>query len=166
MNQILDFVHKGLESFSMIASSPILLVMLLVFLGYATYTDLKHLKIYNKFNVVVALVNLGIFVIAPAMDGNVKLAIIHLLGGLIGFSALLIPSVITGFQMAGDIKFIGAFGLAIGAYAIVPFVLIASVINIITNLFLIKVKGKNLDNIIPFAPFFALSFIVLIALSL
>lgn len=166
MNQLLDFIFKGLESFSTIASFPILLVMLLVFLGYATYTDLKHLKIYNKFNGVVALINIGIFVVLPAMDGNVKLALIHLLGGLIGFLALLIPSVATGFQMAGDIKFVGGFALAIGAYAVVPFILTASVINIATNLFLIKVKGKNLDNIIPFAPFFTLSFIALTALSI
>lgn len=159
-------IEQILESFFWLVEHPLIMMWLSVFFVWATYTDIKELKIPNKLNALLALGNIVIFVVWPLTQGNWSDSLYAVLSALIGFVALLIPAVATGFKMAGDIKFVGAFGFALHPASMLAFLGVSVVLNGITNGILIATKRKTFEAVIPFAPFFTGSFIVLTAITL
>lgn len=164
MQEIGLFFTDGFQSIERTMSHPVIFGLLLVFCGIASYTDVKGLRIPNKLNGVLALFNLVVFVVVPIINGDGSFALQSAFGGVVGFLALLIPAVATGFKMAGDIKFIGAFGLAIGGLGIIPFLLLSCLLNLVVNLSLVFFKLQKPGHILPFAPFFFASYLLSILL--
>jgi len=154
-----------LSVFNQYINEPVVLVWLILSLLIVTYTDVKTLKIPNKVNGFIAIVNIIIFVLIPLIQGDWQSSLTSMGSALIGFVVLLIPSVVTGFNMAGDIKFIGAFGFALTPISMFLFLGVSLVTNIFTNGSLIIMKKKTYDDVIPFAPFFLISFLMLIGIS-
>lgn len=165
MEQVYMFLKEGINSIERVLPSYPVFIIVLTFCLIATYTDITKLKIPNKLNAVFACIHTMIFIIYPLIKGDVSFAASSSMGGLLGFVLLLIPAVFTGFKMAGDIKFIGALGIAIGVKAIIPFILLSVLLNIIVNVGLIFLKKKSYEKVLPFAPFFTLSFLILVSLS-
>lgn len=160
MSDVVHFFTSGFQSLERISTSLPLLAVVLLFCLVATYTDIATMKIPNKLNALFAVTTTVLFAILPLINGDWRFALNSLLGGVAGFILLLIPAVVTGFKMAGDIKFIGAFGIAIGIQGIVPFLLLASALNLGTNGILIAFKKSNMKKTIPFAPFFLAAFLI------
>lgn len=159
-------IEEVLQSFVWLVERPLILVWLSVFFVWATYTDVKALKIPNKLNALLAVGNIVLFVIYPLIQGNWNDSLYAVLSALIGFNALLIPAMATGFKMAGDIKFIGALGFAFHPVSMLVFLGIAAVLNLVTNGFLIVTKRKTFEAVIPFAPFFTSSFVILMLMTM
>lgn len=162
MDNILQQVY---QPFQWLVGHPLVLGWLLLFLIAATYTDLKSLKIPNKLNAVLAMGNVLIFVVYPLIAKDLTSSLNAIGASATGFIALLIPAVVTGFKMAGDIKFIGALGFALTPISMVAFLAVSVVLNAVTNGLLIVTKRKTFEAVIPFAPFFASSFILLLLLA-
>ena len=127
-------------------SNKILAITLLIFLIYATYTDVKYLKIYNKFNGLLVLVRI-LFIFLP--NASYKLTFDNILASLTVFIIFLSIAMMFMHKMGGDIKFISAFMLFFNMEYMLVFSLIASVLNMIysvlLNLYLRK-KQKALVN--------------------
>lgn len=150
-----------LKNLRQLDDNRLTLVLLIVLVAIAAYVDYKEMRIPNKLNLMTAAYTVIMFVIIPCIKGEYASAGWHLLGGTIGFSIFLGVAMKTKFKMAGDIKFIGGFGISLGM-AIIPFLGLAIVYNLVTNLTIIKLKKRKLDNVIPFAPFFFFSFLTLV----
>ncbi|WP_368263381.1 prepilin peptidase, partial [Clostridium disporicum] len=88
-------------------SNQFIIVLLLLFFAFATYTDLKYLKIYNKFNLALLILRFALIYYLP-------LSWSHLFGAVVGFLVLTIPAVHLMHKMGGDIKFITILGLFLG----------------------------------------------------
>jgi leader peptidase (prepilin peptidase)/N-methyltransferase len=65
----------------------------------------------------------------------------------------------------GDVKLTGLIGAFLGYKAVLPVLLIASILGSIVGLVVIFIKGKNLKYAIPFGPFLALGTIIIIFLK-
>lgn len=153
------------QPFTWLLSHPLVLLWLAIFFLWATITDLRSLKIPNKLNALLAIGNLVIFVLYPLTQGDWQASVQALFAASIGFIVLLIPAVATGFQMAGDIKFIGALGFAFTPISMMAYLGLSIVLNALTNGFLIATKRKAFEQVIPFAPFFTCSFIIFLLLA-
>lgn len=145
-------------------SNPYLIGVLLLFFAVATYTDIKSLKIYDKFNIVFLITRI-IFIFIPTY--NLPFNMSHFFGGLIGFLVLIVPAIALMHKMGGDIKFITVLGLYLG----IPLTVLLLFISCITMLIfsLIKkiiTKGDVKKVLVPFAPFFSISFIMMFISSL
>lgn len=166
MDLFFAFLQKGGAAYGYLLQHPLFLLSCFLHLGIATITDLKYMKIPNKLNGIFLGINSILFVLYPLFMGDGERAVAALIGGLCAFLLLLVPAVITGFQMAGDIKCVGVFGLALGGYGLVPFFALALLLNIATNLTLISVKKKEKKAVIPFAPFFLMAFAICIGVPI
>lgn len=133
-------------------------VMFLFFIG-ATYTDVKSLKIYNKFNIAFFLTRI-IFIFIPTY--NLSFGISHIVGALIGFLILTIPAVALMHKMGGDIKFITILGLYLGAPLTILLLIISCVTMLIFSLLKKITTKKEIKKVlVPFAPFFTISFVII-----
>lgn len=158
----MEIIALSVKNLQQLYTSPIA-IGLGVFVIIAAYIDFKYLKIPNKLNAAIAIVNSSYFIAYPLIFGDASSrfeSLVHLGSGVFGFLLFLSIAMGTGFKMAGDIKFIGAFGIALG-WGILPFIGLSCVINVMTNLTIIRIKKLDLTNIVPFAPFFAVSYILL-----
>lgn len=129
---------------NLIFSNKFISLSLLLFLMVATYTDIKYLKIYNKFNLSLLFFRI-ICIFIPYY--NLPLSISNIGASVISFSMFLILAMIFMHQMGGDIKFIGAFMLFFNIDYMLVFVSIASVLNLIYLLILktcFSLKRKEL----------------------
>lgn len=129
-----------------IFSNKLLSVTLLLMLLYATYTDIKYLKIYNKFNLGIVGVRL-IFAFLPMY--GLKLTTQNLIASFLAFMIFLILAMIFMHKMGGDIKFIGAFMLFFNFEYMLVFIMIASILNMVYALILktyLKLKQKKLNT--------------------
>lgn len=151
--------------FTHIADYPWLLAWLSLMISLACISDLKTLKIPNKLNAVLLSGNILLFVLPVLLKGEFRSGLDYLLSAGLGFIVLLLPAVFTGFKMAGDIKFVGALGFAFNPEGMIAFLLLSIVLNLVTNSTLIALKKKTYEAVIPFAPFFAGSFILLLIAS-
>lgn len=136
----------------------LLVVMSLFFIG-ATYTDIKSLKIYNKFNLAFLITRI-IFIFIP--NYNLSFGLTHIGGAIIGFLVLTIPAVALMHKMGGDIKFITVLGLYLGT----PLTIVLLVLSCVTMLIYSFIKkittNKEIKKVlVPFAPFFTLSFVII-----
>lgn len=138
-----------LENFKQIILNPYLLVILNMFFIIATYTDIKYMKIYDKFNIVMFITRIITFFI---FGFNIE----FIIGGILMFLVLLSAAVVTNAQIGGDIKFSGNIGLWLG---FIPSAIILA-ISLIINLIFRKIT-KNIKPI-ALAPFLYVSFLLLL----
>lgn len=138
------FIGNSLSIFS----NPLVTSVLLCYLIIATYTDLKYLKIYDKFNISLVIVRI-IFMFTPRY--NVGLSLDNIIASLSTFVILLTIAVILMHKMGGDIKFLTAFMLFFDVKFMFVFMAIASVVNLIYLLilkhYLLKKRKKVLEEI-------------------
>lgn len=130
----------------LIFSNKVLSLVLLSLLIYATYTDVKYLKIYNKFNLFIVLVRV-IFAFIPVY--GLKITMSNIFSSIIAFIIFLVLAVIFMHQMGGDIKFIGAFMLFFNIEYMFIFLMISSVLNMVYTMsliFFLKKKQISLIN--------------------
>ena len=157
MNELLNMITKD---FNTLFDNNLVVILLLVFLGIATYTDIKSLKIYNKFNLVFLITRI-ILIFIPTY--GLKLGINNIGGALFGFLILFIPAMVKMHKMAGDIKFITVFGLYLG-FPLTIVLMSLSCISMLIFSFIRKiVTKKEIGKVLtPFAPFFTFSFITML----
>ena len=119
-------MNNFLECLNTVFSNSPLSLILLAFLLYATYTDTRYLKIYNKFNLLIVLTRIA-FIFLPAH--SLSLSKDNIIASISAFSLFLIMAMIFMHRMGGDIKFIGAFMLFFNLEYMLVFCLIASILN-------------------------------------
>ena len=132
--------------------NPILLILLNLFFVFACFTDIKWMKIYDKFNILMLVTRIVTFFI---FGFNIQ----YLIGGFLMFAVVLLGAMMTNARIGGDIKFSGNIGLWIG---FMPSVLVL-VFAILTNLIFRKIT-KNVKAI-ALAPFLYLGFIIVCLLA-
>lgn len=115
----------------LVFSNTLLSMVLLSMLVYATYTDVKYLKIYNKFNLLIVIIRL-IFMFIP--NYGLSFSIQNIIASVSAFLMFLTLAVIFMHKMGGDIKFIGAFMLFFNFEYMLVFVMISSILNLIYSL--------------------------------
>lgn len=137
------FIENSLSVFN----NHLLTLVLLFYLMVATYTDLKYLKIYNKFNISLVLVRV-IFIFLP--NYGLKLSLDNIIASISTFVILLTIAVILMHKMGGDIKFLTAFMLFFDIRFMVVFMAIASLVNlvylVILKHYLLKERKKVLEE--------------------
>lgn len=134
---------------------PIVVLFLTAF-----YTDAKEFKIYNWNTAGLAIFNIAYFVIYPAYQGNYKFAGINLLGGIASFLLIMGVAMYFMIQMGGDIKFVGAAGIAFGGIRAILWVLLSVFIAGIHGSYKVKIKKEDKQGKIPFAPYFSAGFAI------
>lgn len=155
------FMQNMLQDMGTIYGNFYLVAILTIFLGIATYTDIKSLKIPNKLNLAFGIIAIAIM---PIMDYSTFEIISRITGSIVGFFALLIPAMIKMHQMGGDIKAMTVIGLFIGVFNI-PIFLALACITAVAYIFIRFKQGKLVGNV-PFAPFFLVSHSILFIISL
>lgn len=158
-------VQQVFQPYDTFVDKPWLLAWLMLMITLACISDIKQLKIPNKLNATLLTGNILLFVMPALLQGDFGSVGRAVLSAAMGFIILLIPAVATGFKMAGDIKFIGALGFAFEPVSMIVFLFLAVVLNALTNGTLIALKKKTFEAVIPFAPFFAASFVILLIAS-
>lgn len=131
----------------LIFSNTLLSITLLCILFYATYTDIKYLKIYNKFNLLIIFIRV-IFIFIP--NNSLPFTFQNIIASTVAFTSFLAMAVIFMHKMGGDIKFIGAFMLFFNFEYMIVFVMIASILSLIYSVsvktYLKNRKDKLLGN--------------------
>lgn len=132
--------------------------------------DLKLQIIPNRLNLTIFEFGL-LFVFIEAIF-SIDLAIINLLGAVVGAGIFLIITVIGGIIAGkeamgfGDVKLMGAIGLFFGWMNIIAVSLIAFLLGAIIGIFVIiinKIRKKDEDGYMPFGPFIVIaSYIVMV----
>lgn len=131
-----------------VINNNILLILLNIFFIIATITDIKVMKIYDIFNLIMLITRIVTFFI---FGFNFS----YLLGGALIFILLLGGAMVTKAQIGGDIKFGGNIGLWLGFIPSAIVILIAIVVN-----FIFRKITKN-TKAIAFAPFLYIGFLIL-----
>lgn len=168
-NQIINLINSISSNMDKFFNNYYISIFLLIMFLIASYTDLKHMKIYNKFNLVFLFTYIAYFFIPSPIGLGMSLSALgtSLIGGIIGMLFLLIPAVALMHRMGGDIKFIGVVGLFIGAYNIFALMIIACIINLIyfiINIYCLKRTKKDSNK--PFAPFLCSAYIILFIVTI
>lgn len=180
-----------IDSFSLIINNNVTICIIILFLLFSSYTDIKELKIYDKSTIAFLIIRV-ILIFIPQY--NLPFMLTHLLGGLFGFLIFLIPAMICLLPMGGDIKLMGVLGMYLGLPTMVIFLFILCISSLIympTNRAIIYIKNKKRKEnnikveinknkewsiedrkkkvskglLIPLCPFFLFSFITIIVFS-
>ena len=112
-------------------SNTLLSITLFCMLLYATYTDIKYLKIYNKFNLLIIFIRV-IFIFIP--NNSLPFTFQNIIASILAFTTFLTMAVIFMHKMGGDIKFIGAFMLFFNFEYMIVFIMIASILSLIYSI--------------------------------
>lgn len=142
-----------------IYDNPLVFGVIILFLLFSSYTDLKYLKIYNKSNLAFLMVRI-IFIFIPVFNLNFNIQTI--IGGILGAGFLMVPAMKLMYNMGGDIKLLGVLGLYLGGYNITLLLALSCITMLLFSLIrkiITKKELKNLDT--PFAPFFTVSFLIM-----
>lgn len=177
MNSFTSFCQTALET---IGDQNIILILLLnAFMIFATYTDIKSMKIYNKFNIVMLVTRIISFIVLFSMNQITLLEIgMFVLGAIIMFLAFLIPAMITLDSIGGDIKFAFNVGLWVGTHGGLLIAVIASITNFLFRIFFVGKDQKDpymkiflnvpvffkAKKVVPLGPFFYLGYLILLGL--
>jgi Flp pilus assembly protein, protease CpaA len=164
MDNLMQFINGIKSETLMVFDNKVLLGVLIAFLIGATITDVRKMKIYDWFNGLFLAVRIA-FIFIPVY--SLKFELTHLIGGVVGFMFLLIPAMALMHKMAGDIKFMAVLGMFLGGHLTIVFLLIACLYNLLyamTSVYVLK-RAKS-SVLIPFAPFFLLSFTTITALTM
>ena len=141
-------MFEYLLPFKEVVDNNILLILLNIFFLIATITDIKFMKIFDVFNLIMLITRIVTFFIFG-------FSFTYLIGGILIFMTLLIGALITKAQIGGDIKFGGNLGLWVGFLPAAFILLISIVIN-----FVFRKITKN-TKAIALAPFLYVSFLIL-----
>lgn len=132
-------------------SIPVILIIVSL-LMWASYTDIKVNKVYQKMCIFYAVLRLAVIPLYPV-------TIDTFIGGFIGFILLFLPAfILNTSHMAGDIKFSAVLGLWMGGVPMLFGLLLGTVIFIIA----IIIRKKGLLGIMPFAPFISIGCFLMI----
>lgn len=142
----------NLDMIDSLIQEPILLIILNIFFLIATFTDIKWMKIYDKFNIAMLITRIITFFIFG-------FSFQYLFGGILMFSVLLVGAMMTNARIGGDIKFSGNIGLWLG---FMPSILVL-IFSIILNLIFRKII-KN-TKAIALAPFLYVSFLIVLLIA-
>lgn len=129
-----------------------LFIILNIFFIIAVITDIKFMKIYDKFNIVMLVVRIITFFIFG-------FSFSYVVGGILMFVSLLIGAMITNAKIGGDIKFSGNLGLFVGFIPSVLIMFTAILIN-----FIYRKITKN-TKAIALAPFLYVGFLIVSILT-
>lgn len=147
------------EELARVYDNPLVFGIIILFLLFSSYTDLKYLKIYNKSNLAFLIVRIIlIFIPTYTLGFNFQ----TILGGILGAGFLMVPAMKLMYNMGGDIKLLGVLGLYIGGYNITLLLALSCITMLIFSFIrkiITKKELKNLDT--PFAPFFTISFLIM-----
>lgn len=153
-----------------------LIILLNVFFIYASYTDIKTMKIYNKFNTIMLFSRIITFIIMLVTKNLPLLTFLnYFFGAIIMFLSFLIPAMITYDSIGGDIKFAFNVGLWVGIIPSLFITLIGSITNFLWRILFVGSEDKEpyfkmIKNIpiffkakhrVPLGPFFYLGYIIL-----
>lgn len=150
-----------LQEISSLYGNYLMVAILTIFLGVATYTDIKYLKIRNSLNLTFAIIGIGLI---PFFDFSWGEVFSKLGGSVFGFVALMIPAMIRNHRMGGDIKAMTVLGLYLGIYITPVFIALASLSGM-AYLYMRFASNKVVGNF-PFAPFFLASHVILFLTSM
>lgn len=142
---LLEAVH---EQLSYIYGNSFVVALLFLFLGIATFTDIKKMKIPDKLNGVFFLTRFALLPLIGFGWGNIG-------GAVIAFVSLMIPAMVKAHKMGGDIKCLTVMGLYLGLPLTIPFILLSCLYLAVYSFGGIPF-GRPLRTL-PFAPFFLLS---------
>lgn len=137
-------MDKFLESASYVFDNQLASIILLSYLIFATYTDIKHMKIYDKFNLSLVVVRI-LFLFIPLF--KVEFRVENIIASLSVFIVLLLFGMIFMHKMGGDIKFLSAFMLFFDFNFMILFMAVSSILNLIYFI-LVKfyINKKNRSN--------------------
>ena len=134
-------------------SIPVILMIVSLFM-FASYTDIKENKVYQKMCLAYIILRILVYPLYPVTLDT-------LLGGVIGFMLLFLPAfILNTSHMAGDIKFSATLGLWMGGLPMLFGLLLGTAIFIVT----VFVRKKGLMGIMPFAPFISIGCFLMIML--
>lgn len=146
-------VNQCIPQIEIIFTSIIAIIVMNVFMCIADYTDIKSMKIYNKFNLIFLISRV---IMLPFLPFSMN----FVLGGGLIFMVFLAIGMITLNPMAGDIKYGGVLGLWFGFWPAVIVVGLSLVYTLIYRA-IMKLLGKS-KFVVPHAPFFHLAYLSLL----
>lgn len=165
-----------------VAGQNILLIIILnVFMAIASYTDIKSLKIYNKFNIIMLATRIVSIIVLFIMGKMTWIEVgLCFAGAVVMFLLFLIPAMITLDSIGGDIKFAFNIGLWTGLKAALLISLIGSITNFLFRIFFVGEKEKEpffkvirgipvmirAKRVLPLGPFFYLGYLVILVLGI
>lgn len=153
-----------------------LIILLNIYFLYASYTDIKTMKIYDNFNLLMLVTRIVSFIIMICTKQFSWLLFTnYIVGALIMFLAFLIPAMITWDSIGGDIKFAFNVGLWVGIVPSLFITLTATIFNIIWRILFVGSKDKEpyfktiagrpifftAKKRVPLGPFFYFGYILL-----
>lgn len=141
---IYDFISNGYNIYTVF----ILLIMLLI----AGYIDYNTYKIPNKLNLLIILLRIAFIPFIGMINFQ------NIISCLFAFLFFLVPAMLLNHKMGGDIKCVTAVALFFNIYITILFLFISCILSFFTHFYLRK---KFNTKLVPFAPFFCLSHIVL-----
>ena len=136
-----SFIENSLSVFN----NGLLTFVLLTYLLIATYTDLKYMKIYDKFNMSLVAVRV-IFMIIPIYTYPLKMG--NVMASISIFIIMLTIGVILMHKMGGDIKFITALMLFFDMEFMFIFMAISSLLNLVYLIVLKKILLKERKKVL------------------
>lgn len=132
-------------------------VILICFLIYFTYYDIKYRIISNK--IIIACFFIGIVLVF--ISGNISLWLSNITGAFGAFLLFFLASILSkgGIGM-GDVKLMTCIGLYTGIYETLNISFISIMLSVLVGVFLILIKKANKKTELPFVPFILLGVIV------
>jgi Flp pilus assembly protein protease CpaA len=143
---IANFIEQVQLSLDHLYSNLFVAILFTIYLGIATFIDVKSRKIPNKLNILFFFAR---FALIPWF----AFSFFDLIGAVGAFVALLIPAMVKKQKMGGDIKMAGVVGLYTGMYLVPVFIILAC--------FYFALYVGMSKRMLPFAPFFLASNITL-----
>lgn len=129
----------------------IMQVIILIFLIYAAYTDIRERKVTNKTNLCFLLMRTILILVKPITADN-------LLGMVLGCIVILIPAMVLNKKAGGDIKLTSVLGYWVGVNNVLKILIIAVITALPVGLIMKRKKGKES---IPFASNILIGYIFL-----
>jgi prepilin signal peptidase PulO-like enzyme (type II secretory pathway) len=130
-------------------SETVVALVLLGFLSFFSWTDIRYRRIPNS------IIGLGMMV-ALILRWLVSDELLpeYLLGGFLGWSVLMTLAFISrGGIGGGDVKLYAMIGIFVGWKLVIMILLIATIIGLLYGITVMMLKGKKSNYAIPFAPF-------------
>lgn len=147
-----------------IFGNPVLVAVMIGFLLFATYTDVKSLKIYNKFNLCFLITRI-IFIFIPTY--NLPLTSFQVAGAICGSLVLMIPAIHFMQKMGGDIKLIFVLGLFLGIDLVFLLIGLSCATLILYSAIKKIITKQDVKHVfVPFAVFFTISFLIMFTINI
>lgn len=132
-------------------------IILICFLIYFTYYDIKYRIVSNK--AIIIFLFVGIF--TTFITGNIDIWINSIIGGIGAFLIFFIGAILSkgGIGM-GDVKLMTCIGFYTSIYEVLNISFISLLVSVLIGLFLIFFKKADKKTEIPFVPFVLVGVII------